>query len=180
MSAEQWEAHMERERVLEEANRQLTSDNHTACADLAAAQAEVRRLTENVIPELRSSNDVLYADNQALRASLDKAAEQASKHHGEVERLERKIDSFERENRELSDANDQLRSSVCSLMRQLDRRGGCSCGRPVPEAALDARYWRNRWDDLDKIYHDLLERFKWRTKRMEAYEDILRMRGIIA
>lgn len=182
VSVEEWNVLKERERILDEQNRSLIDENKSLRASLAAAQAEVHRLEHCVIPELQSQNNTLYADNQSLRRSIDNAAEQAAKHNAEMERMQSKVDKLQKENKEGKEENCDLRSRIRSLMKQLDR----SCNQPLSDLAREvahwkeeARYWKSKFEDLERRHCEVLDVLEMRTERMEAYEEILKRRRII-
>merc|ERR1712000_348413 len=167
VSREEWDVLKERERLLNENNKVLAEENKCLRGDLAAAQDEVQRLTQCVVPEIQARNDALYAENAGLRRSLDKAADDAAKHHIELDRLQCRIDKLERDCKKFEGDNCDLRSRVKSLTRQLDDR----CNRRIEDLMREVKYWRNKFLDLEEVL-DL------RTQRMKAYEDIMRCRGI--
>lgn len=158
----------ERERLLDENNKVLLEENRCLRDNVAAVQEEVTRLTHCVVPELQARNDTLFAENASLRRSVDAAADHASKHHIELDRLQCKIDKLEKDSKKAEEENCDLRSRVRNLTRQLDQ----SCNRRVQDLMREMRYWKNKAADLEEVL-DL------RTRRMKAYEDILKGRGII-
>lgn len=168
VSREEWNVLKERERLLDENNKALLEENKCLRGNVAAVQEEVTRLQHCVVPELQGRNDTLFAENVSLRRSVDTAAAHASKHHVELERLQCKIDKLERDYKKVDEENCDLRSRIRNLTRQLDQ----SCNRRVQELLKDVRYWKDKLADVQEVL-DL------RTRRMEAYEDILRRRGII-
>lgn len=161
VSREEWNVLKERERLLDENNKALLEENKCLRGNMAAVQEEVTRLQHCVVPELQARNDSLFAENASLRKSIDTAAGHASKHHIELDRLQCKVDSVEKENCD-------LRTRIRNLTRQLDS----SRDRRVQELYKEVRYWKDKFADIQEVL-DL------RTRRMEAYEDILRRRGII-
>ncbi|KAG9256410.1 uncharacterized protein F5Z01DRAFT_509387 [Emericellopsis atlantica] len=182
VSKEEWNTLKLRERSLEEQNCALADENKALRASLAASQAETQRLEQCVIPDLQAANAALLADNDSLRRSIDNAADHASKHAGEVAKLQCKVDKLERELKESKEETCDLRSRIRNLTRQLDG----SCSRRVSELLKElsywkheTRFWKDKWEDLNRRHHEMLDTLESRTERMESYEEILRRRRIV-
>ncbi|KAF4123687.1 hypothetical protein GMORB2_6388 [Geosmithia morbida] len=183
ISVEEWDRVKERERLLDEDNRRLSADNDILRADLTAAQGEVHRLSTCVVPELEKKNETLSADNQGLRQTVDKAADQAAKYQADLDDAGQRADRLERENNDLGAANAELRERVRELERDHhhdDRhRHHVPLVRDLRYWRDEAHFWRAKFDALVKKHNDIIEVLALRTRRMESYEDMLKMRGII-
>lgn len=182
VSVEEWNILKERERCLDEQNRSLVDENKALRTSLSAAQADVHRLEHCVVPELQARNDALYADNQSLRRSIDNATEQAARHHAEMEKLRCRNDKLEKEAKDAREEACDLRDRIRHLTKQLDQ----SCNRRVAELARDVarwkeetRYWKSKFEDLERRHCEMLDTLEMRTERMEAYEELLKRRCII-
>ena len=171
----------ERERTMAEANQVLFSETQSLKTNLASAQVEINRLAR-IVPQLESQNSAFYADNQALRRSLEHADDYPTRHRRDPERLQVKVGRLEKENIELKSENSDLSARVRSLSRLVDQ----NLSRRVSDLLRDLNdwkdkclSWRARHEDLQLKYDRIQATLESRTERMEAYEDILRRRGFI-
>lgn len=182
VSVEEWNILKERERILDEQNRALADENKSLRDNLSAAQAEVHRLEHCVIPDLQAQNNILYADNQSLRRSIDNAAEQAAKHHADMDKLQCKADKLEKENKEVKDENCDLRQRIRALSKQLDQsynRRVADLAHELAHFKEEAQYWKARFENVKCRLCEALDTLDIRTERMRAYEEILKRRGIM-
>lgn len=194
VSVDEWNMIKERERVLDEENRRLTVDGEALRAELTAAQGEVHRLSTCVVRDLEKKNETLSADNDALRQTVDKAADQAAKYQVDLDELRERAGRLDRENKVIGHTNDELRARIRELERDHDHHHhhhhDDDDHAPGPGRLLhllrDVRYWRDeahRWrakfEALDKKHANILELLDLRTRRMESYEEMLRRRGAL-
>ncbi|CAI6098562.1 unnamed protein product [Clonostachys chloroleuca] len=170
---EDWRVMKERDRILTDNNESLTKENGDLRTSLSAAQADLRQLNDVVVPDLRCQISALQAENQALRCSLENSGE----HHHELDRLRCRITVLEKENKEVLETNADLRSRVRELSRQLDQNSN----RRISELNTEveywgerARYWRGKFEDLDKKYHRLRNKGTCRVEKVDTYEDFWR------
>ncbi|PTB63870.1 hypothetical protein BBK36DRAFT_1143575 [Trichoderma citrinoviride] len=183
VSLDEWNALVDKERKLEELNKSVVDEVNRLKSTAATAQAEAKRLTVVVVPGLEKQIGVLTIENEALRRSIDKTiGDSSSKHLREEERLRFKITKLEADNLELREENAGLREKNRSLSRQLEQ----SFSRRVSELLGDVefwkhqyKHWRSRYDELLKRYNDIFDLMETRTRKMKAYEDILRRNDMI-
>ncbi|KAJ6439594.1 intermediate filament protein domain-containing protein [Purpureocillium lavendulum] len=182
VSRDEWNRLVERERCLEETNKSLVAEVAALKASLSAAQAEAHHLCHVVVPQLQGQVNVLAADNEALRRSLDSAGNSSAKHCHELDRLKQTIAALEKEKCTLADDNACLRDKVKSLARQLEQ----ACGRRVADLLADVRYWKDQvhhwkcqFEETRRRHDDTCGMLEIRTEKMRAYEEILRRRRII-
>jgi chromosome segregation ATPase len=182
VSVDEWNHLKERERCLDETNKSLIAEVSALKAGLAAAQGEAHHLCHVVVPQLQHQVHLLSADNDALRKSLDNAAQNEGKHCREEEKLKETIDKLEKEKKELKDENHTLKDKIKSLQRQVE--SGCS--RRMTELIREVdywrdqyRYWKDKYEDAKRSHDDICVTLDIRTEKMRAYEDILKRRRII-
>ncbi|TFA98708.1 hypothetical protein CCMA1212_009619 [Trichoderma ghanense] len=183
VSLEEWNALVDKERKLEEINKSAVDEVNRLKSTAATAQAEAKRLTVAVVPGLEKQIGVLTIENEALRRSVEKTVgDSSSKHHREEERLRFKITKLEADNLELREENAGLREKNRSLSRTLEQ----SFSRRVSELLGDVefwkhqyKHWRSRYEELLKRYNDIFDLMETRTRKMKAYEDILRRNDMI-
>ena len=183
VSLDEWNALVDKERKLEELNKSVVDEVNRLKSTAATDQAEAKRLTVVVVPGLEKQIGVLTIENEALRRSIDKTiGDSSSKHLREEERLRFKITKLEADNLELREENAGLREKNRSLSRQLEQ----SFSRRVSELLGDVefwkhqyKHWRSRYDELLKRYNDIFDLMETRTRKMKAYEDILRRNDMI-
>ncbi|KAJ4857615.1 hypothetical protein T069G_08512 [Trichoderma breve] len=182
VSLEEWNALVDKERKLEEINKSVMDEIDRLKSIASTSQAEAKRLTVVVVPGLEKQIGVLTIENESLRRSIEKTGDSSSKHHREEERLKYKIVKLEADNLELREENAGLREKTRSLSKQLEQ----SFSRRVSEILGDVdfwkhqyRHWRSRYDELLKRYNDIFDLMETRTKKMKAYEDILRRNDMI-
>ena len=186
VSVEEWNTLKERERVLDENNKALVTENEGLRASLSATQAEAHRLEHVVLPQVQNQLSVMCDDNASLRKSLDKAVDNVAKHHAENEKLREKNERLEKDLRETRNENIDLKARVRHLTREIEDRV-CRICRGVTEIRKDVDYWRGqsrdhwkaKWEDLKCRHDQLIELLDSRTERMKAYEEILKRRCII-
>lgn len=181
VTRDEWKSLLERERVLEESNIGLATENHSLKSNLAAAQADANRLSA-LVPQLQTQISALYADNESLRRSIDNAGEHSARHYREVERLEHKVDKLEKEKKDVKDENADLRVRLRALSRQLDEgfnRRVDDLVRDVDYWKAQCRSWKSKFDDLRHRHDVILTTLEARTEKMDAYEEILKRRRII-
>ena len=179
---DEWNRLAERERCLDEANKSLVAEVSALKASLSAAQAEAHHLCHVVVPQLQGQINVLLADNDALRRSLDNAGNSSSKHCHELDRLKGIIAALEKEKCALAADNAGLKDKIKSLAKQLEQ----ACGRRVSDLLADidywkdqVRYWKCKFEDTRRRHDDTCGMLEIRTEKMRAYEEILRRRRII-
>ncbi|RFU77641.1 intermediate filament domain-containing [Trichoderma arundinaceum] len=182
VSLDEWNALVDKERKLEEINKSVVDDCNRLKSTASTSQAEAKRLAVVVIPGLEKQIGVLTIENEALRRSVDKTGDHSSKHHREEERLRYKIVKLEADNLELREQNAGLREKNRSLSLQIDK----SFSRRVSELVGDVefwkhqyKHWRSRYEELLKRYNDIFDLLETRTRKMKAYEDILRRNDMI-
>ncbi|KAH7320962.1 hypothetical protein B0I35DRAFT_428236 [Stachybotrys elegans] len=182
VTQEEWNAMVERERELQKSNKGLENENDTLKAALLTSQADIHRLNNHVVPRLQDQVASLFAENQSLRRSIDNVGDRNYKHHREVDRLNLKIEKLETENKLTRDENEDLRVRIKALSKQLDQ----GFNRRINELIQELDHWKEhfrhikeRYDYLKQQHEKLLDALEARTRKMEAYEDILKRRGII-
>ncbi|KAK1239496.1 hypothetical protein MKX07_008984 [Trichoderma sp. CBMAI-0711] len=186
VSLEEWNALVDKERKLEELNKSVVDEVNRLKATASTAQAEAKRLTVVVVPGLEKQIGVLTIENEALRRSIEKTvgdnSSSSKHHHREEERLRFKITKLEADNLELREENAGLREKNRSLSRTLEQ----SFSRRVSELLGDVefwkhqyKHWRSRYEELLKRYNDIFDLMETRTRKMKAYEDILRRNDMI-
>lgn len=179
---EEWNRLVERERCLDETNKSLVCEVSALKASLSTAQAEAHHLCHVVVPQLQGQINVLCADNDALRRSVDNAGQNSSRHCREEERLKQTIDKLEKDKDDLKKENADLREKVKCLSRQVEQ----GCGRRLSDLLRDVdywkdqcRYWKSKFEDMRQRHDDTCGILEIRTKKMRAYEEILKRRRII-
>lgn len=179
---EDWKILKDRDRILSDnnqalgdSNKSLITENQDLRTSISAVQAEAHRLEHAVIPDLQCQIASLQADNQSLRRSVDNAADQASKHNKELDKLQCRIDKLEKENKEFRDDNHDLRTRVRALLRQLDQ----SCNRRMSDLVREVDYWKDEGKYWKSKYYEIIDDMDIRTERMKSYEEILRRNGFL-
>ncbi|KAL7799797.1 hypothetical protein V8C37DRAFT_92530 [Trichoderma ceciliae] len=182
VSLDEWNALVDKERKLEEINKSVVDECNRLKSTASTSLAEAKRLAIVVIPGLEKQVGVLTIENEALRRGIEKTGDSSSRHHREEERLRYKITKLEVDNLELREDNAGLREKNRSLSRQIDQ----SFSRRVSELVGDVEswkhqyhHWRSRYNELLKRYNDVFDLLETRTKKMKAYEDILRRNDMI-
>jgi chromosome segregation ATPase len=159
---EQYNSMIERERMLEDSNITLVSENVSLKSNLSAAEAERARLAA-LVAQLQRQVTVLCADNESLQRTVDQAGAHSSHHHRDLEKLQARVDKLDKDKKTLKEENADLKHRNKCLSEQLDEqraRGG--------EAYWKDLYWsfRSRYDSLSDRYTKLAD-------KVRAYEDIL-------
>ena len=182
VSREEWKRLVERERCLDETNKSLVCEVSALKASLSTAQAEAHHLCHVVVPQLQGQINLLSADNDALRKTIDNAGQDSSRHCREEERLKQAIDKLEKEKADIKKENTDLQDRVKCLLKQVER----GCGRRFQDLLGDidywkdqCRYWKAKFDDTRQRHDDTCGMLEIRTEKMRAYEEILRRRRII-
>ena len=182
VSREEWKRLVERERCLDETNKSLVCEVSALKASLSTAQAEAHHLCHIVVPQLQGQINVLCADNDALRRSIDNAGQNSSRYCREEERLKEMIDKLEKEKNDIKKEATDLREKVKCLARQVEQ----GCGRRLSELLRDmaywkdqCRYWKLKFEDSRQRHDDTCGMLEIRTEKMRAYEEILKRRRII-
>ena len=182
VSVEEWNCLVERERTLAEQNITLSAENKTLKVGLAGVEADNLRLTGTTIPQLKSQISMLAADNEALQRTLDKAGGTTSRGYHEVERLHKKVDRLERENKILRAEDQDLRCRVKELKRDLD--GSYSCR--VEELKREVNRWKDQCRGWKKAYDLLLAQHDSvqglliiKVEKIKVYEEMLRRNRIL-
>lgn len=182
VSLDEWNALVDKERKLEDINKSVVDECSRYKSAASTSQAEAKHLAVVVVPGLEKQIGVLTIENEALRRSVEKTGDSSTKHHRDEERLRYKVTKLEADNLELREENATLREKNRSLSRQIDQ----SFSRRVSELVGDVefwkyqgRQWRSRYEELLKRYNDIFDLLETRTRKMKAYEDILRRNDMI-
>ncbi|PHH86243.1 hypothetical protein CDD83_10526 [Cordyceps sp. RAO-2017] len=201
---DEWSRMVERERCLVETSKGLADEACALRASLSSAQADAHHFSSVVIPQLQNQINVLSADNDALRQSVDNAGNTAAQRTwGEdrlwktIERLEKERNCLERgrveaekercglekDKSDLQAENADLRERIKCLSRQYEPGGS---RRPSSDSPQDAEYWRgqclywkSKFEDTRRRHDDTCGVLEIRTEKMKAYEEILKRRRII-
>lgn len=174
IAREEWNSLLEREKHLEETNIVLAAENRTLKTDLEAVHAEAGHLTA-LVPQLKNEIAALYADNDALRRTVEKSGEHAAKQFRDMEKLECKLKKLEKEKKAIKEDNDDLRGRVKALSRQLDD----TASRRMDDLVRQVEYWKDQFNTWKRRHEATVITLNVRTEKMEQYGDILRRRGII-
>lgn len=181
VSIDEWTRLMERERDYAEENQKFAAENKSLKANLSAVQTENIRLSKTVIPQLQSQISCLYNENEDLRRA-NCGGDDSSRYHRQVERLQEKVAKLERDYKDVLDENNDFRHRLRELSKQLDG----NANRRVEELKKNVSYWKNLYERMAKRYDDLLVKYdslqsilEVRTRKMQAYEDILKRHRIL-
>lgn len=177
-----WDRMKERERCLEDINKSLIAEVNALKSRLSTAEAEAHHLCHVVVPQLQNQVNVLSADNEALRRSLDNACQNECRHGRDEEALKQTIEKLEVEKKELKAENCSLKDKIKHLQRQVD----AGCGRRTSELIREIdywkeqyRWWKSKFEDTKQRHDDVCVTLEIRTEKMRAYEEILKRRRII-
>ncbi|KAK2598010.1 hypothetical protein QQS21_005847 [Conoideocrella luteorostrata] len=179
---DEWNRLKERERCLEDTNCRLVAEVNTIKAALADAQGQAHHLGHVIVPQLQNQVNLLTADNEALRKSLNNACQNEGHHGREIVKLKQTIDKLEKDKRELKDENCSLKDRVKHLQRQVEQ----SCSRRTSELLREidywrdqCRYWKGKYENTKQVHDEIVVTLDIRTEKMRAYEEILKRRRII-
>ncbi|GAO16522.1 uncharacterized protein UV8b_06154 [Ustilaginoidea virens] len=182
VSVDEWNRTKERERCLEDTNRSLAAQVAALKSSLATSQAEAHRLCHVVVPQLQKQVNLLAADNDALRKSLENASHNEGKHCRDEEKLKHAAEKLEKEKKELKDENCSLKDKIKHLQRQVEQ----GCGRKASDLFREIeywrdqyRYWKRKYEDSKAVQNVISDTLDVRTEKMKAYEEILRRRQIL-
>ncbi|KAI5458019.1 hypothetical protein BGZ63DRAFT_363049 [Mariannaea sp. PMI_226] len=174
VSREQWDALVEQNRNLTDANAAFSAQNEGLRTSLSVSQAENQRLTYTVIPQLQDQIAVLAAENHALRHGSDTSS---SRYNHELSKLRHKVAKLETENQQLIDENGDLRYRLAELSKQIDQGANRRVGELIQELDYfknQRRYWKDRFDSLQDHYDGLRQLLDNMSKKIARYEDILK------
>ncbi|PFH62299.1 hypothetical protein XA68_14159 [Ophiocordyceps unilateralis] len=195
VSRDEYERLVKRENCLAETNKTLADEVCVLKTSLNNAQAEAQHLSQVVVVQLQGQIDVLTTDNMALRQSAECAAANRSSEEERlgkvVQNLEKDIDCVKKSRAAgdrayicLEKENDELRQKIKCLSRKAEQQPGCD-GR-LREILRDAEYWKGRsqywrdmYDETTRRLDDSCGMLEIRTKKMRAYEEILKRRHFI-
>ena len=167
---------VERERTLESANKNLNCEVGKLKNSLSAAEAEVHRLGRVVVPQLECQISTLTAENQELRRALECNSGNWSKHHAaELEKLHRRIECLEKENKDLRCDKSHLGKRIEDLLRQLGDR----CNRSVNHLIDDIAHWKDKFFDMQDRRNSVSDLLDTQEVKLRKYEDMLRRNGLI-
>lgn len=179
---EKWEALKERERTLSDLNKSLAVENTSLKTNLAAVQGELHRVAHDVVIHLQNQLTAAAGLNQELRRSLSAAEDQAARYYREAEVLRRRVDQLENENKNLRDVDRDLRSRIKHLGRQLDS----GIHRRVSDLTKELDRWKDefqrykdKYESLVPRHENLIAMLERKDRKIAAYEDILRRRGLL-
>lgn len=174
VTKDEWNNLLERERNLKEANENLTRENQSLKTNLHSGDAELRRL-QAWIPHLERDIQVLRAENQSLRRSLENAGEHASGHHRDVDKLRKKVNRLEREN-----------ETLAARVRELTRQCQESVSDRVNELKAIIAAWKRRHEEAENRIVRLRREnadqgaiIEEQSERLTVYERILRRHGLL-
>lgn len=166
---------VERERTLENTNKNLVCEIGNLKNSLSSAEAEIHRLGRVVVPQLECQIKNLTAENQELRRALECSSGNWSKHQAEVDKLKKQIACLEKENKELRCDKGHLGSRIEDLLRQLGDR----CNRSVNHLLSDIAHWKDKFFDMQDRRNSLSDLLDTQERKLRTYEDILRRNGFI-
>ncbi|KFA62323.1 hypothetical protein S40285_06365 [Stachybotrys chlorohalonatus IBT 40285] len=178
----EWERLVEKEQELEKSNRALVLERDTLKVALANSQGDTHQYKTVVVPQLQEQLAILRSENHSLRRYIDDVGDRSSKYYQEVERLEGKVKKFECLTGELREENADLKARVKALSKQLEQsltRRVADLKKELDEEKGHCNSLHTKWKELRDRYTDTLNVLDARTRKMEAYEDILIRRGII-
>ncbi|KJZ80455.1 hypothetical protein HIM_00305 [Hirsutella minnesotensis 3608] len=199
VSREEWNRLIEREQCLADTNRCLSDEVNTLRASLAAAQADAHNFSTVIVPQLQNQINVLAADNDALRRTIENAGDSTARRCREEERLCQIIDKLEKERNCLEKSraeaekarcclekeNSTLRSEIADLRERLKCvtilpvNQGCDGQRDVEYWKEECRYWKAKFEDTRRRHDDTCGILEIRTEKMRAYEEILKRRRFL-
>ncbi|RCI11904.1 hypothetical protein L249_4211 [Ophiocordyceps polyrhachis-furcata BCC 54312] len=191
----EWDRLVDRERCLAEANKRLTDEVCALKTSLTNAQAEGQHLSQVVVVQLQNQMDGLAAENAALRQSVDCAAKRCPELEEMAKRLQRERDCLEKSRIEADKAYALLERENADLGQKIKCLSRRADAPPPPPPPCDDRlrpllrdaeywkgksqYWKDRYDDAARRLDDSCGILEIRTRKMRAYEEILRRRRFI-
>lgn len=151
ISRNDWNLHLERERLLEEAKKDLISERDKLKASVLAAGAADQAKVENLeLAKLQAQYKCLLMDNDMLRNGMEKAERKANLRLDEEERLKEDISCLEKKNKKLQVEKSDLRLRLERLSEQVDQ----SCNRRVAELRRDLEFWRDDCSSWKSKFED--------------------------